>query len=71
MSHVLTDRRVLRLAEGRHLVHYLGDKLLEGEADDLSLDALLSAQPGGLPKVVCVSHRTEVGAASGGHRFLF
>ena len=58
MSHVLTDGHVLRLHQGRHLIHHLGDDLLEGEADNLCLDSLFSARPRRLSKVVGVSHWT-------------
>ena len=60
MSHVLTDSHVLRPHQGWHLLHHLGDNLLEGEADNLCLNTLFSSSTSRLAKVVCVSHWTEI-----------
>ena len=70
VPHVLTHGHILRLVQVRHLLHDLGDELLEGVADDLGLDALLGAHPGGLSEVVGVAHRAEVRHSSRGEGFL-
>ena len=71
MSHVLTDRHVLRPCQGRHLLHHLGHDLLEGEADNLCLNSFFGSGPSRLAKVVSVSHWTEILTTSRRLGFFF